>query len=221
MSPAAHPSTPRCGAKTRSGGHCTQVAGWGTDHFGFGACRFHAGNTPAGRMAGATAMAEAHAASLVGVSPMEPHEALEWLIGRERAMLEFYDRRIGELHPDDVQGSVVTTRPLKEEKGAENPTQRVEEHGPPAAHIWIKLRDAAAERLARFAKLAADVNVGERRVRIEEARLDAIAAVLNAVMRELRAAGLSDELHRLAGDSFRRHAAQLNVVNGTAREVAA
>lgn len=35
----------RCGAKTRSGGHCAQRAGWGTDHPGFGTCRNHLGST--------------------------------------------------------------------------------------------------------------------------------------------------------------------------------
>ena len=63
MSPAAHPSKPRCGAKTRAGGYCTQPAGWGTDHLGFGSCRIHSGNTPTGRMAGAVAMARAHAST--------------------------------------------------------------------------------------------------------------------------------------------------------------
>src|SRR5689334_21056250 len=34
----------RCGRKTKSGGRCTQPAGWGTDHVGSGACKLHGGN---------------------------------------------------------------------------------------------------------------------------------------------------------------------------------
>jgi hypothetical protein len=36
-----------CGAKTRNGTSCRAWAGMGTDHPGIGACRFHAGATPA------------------------------------------------------------------------------------------------------------------------------------------------------------------------------
>lgn len=37
----------KCGAKRKSDGKpCTQPAGWGTDHFGVGRCRFHGGCTP-------------------------------------------------------------------------------------------------------------------------------------------------------------------------------
>lgn len=38
----------RCGAKTRSrpGGTCRRVAGWGTDHKGIGRCRLHGGANP-------------------------------------------------------------------------------------------------------------------------------------------------------------------------------
>lgn len=33
----------KCGAKTRSGGRCRLVAGWGTDHVGEGRCKLHGG----------------------------------------------------------------------------------------------------------------------------------------------------------------------------------
>lgn len=36
----------KCDAKTRSGGRCQQVAGWGTDHVGQGRCKLHGGATP-------------------------------------------------------------------------------------------------------------------------------------------------------------------------------
>lgn len=35
-----------CGAKTRSGGHCGQAAGWGTGHPGEGRCKLHGGKSP-------------------------------------------------------------------------------------------------------------------------------------------------------------------------------
>jgi hypothetical protein len=34
-----------CGAKGRQGTPCRRPAGWGTDHAGFGTCKFHTGST--------------------------------------------------------------------------------------------------------------------------------------------------------------------------------
>lgn len=46
--PATNGAAPRqhCGAKTRSGTPCTQVAGWGTQHVGVGRCKLHGGASP-------------------------------------------------------------------------------------------------------------------------------------------------------------------------------
>lgn len=42
----AEPHEDRCGRKTRSGAPCKQIAGWGTDHVGAGACKLHGGKSP-------------------------------------------------------------------------------------------------------------------------------------------------------------------------------
>lgn len=45
---ARAPRKPRCGAKTRRGGKCTQPRGHRTDHPGFGNCWLHGGRSPNG-----------------------------------------------------------------------------------------------------------------------------------------------------------------------------
>lgn len=46
----------KCGGKLRQGGGtCTQPAGWGTDHAGFGKCKLHGGRSPSGEAAAAKA----------------------------------------------------------------------------------------------------------------------------------------------------------------------
>lgn len=40
------PPTTLCNARTRSGGTCSRVAGFGTDHLGQGRCKYHGGATP-------------------------------------------------------------------------------------------------------------------------------------------------------------------------------
>lgn len=184
---------------------------------------------PNHRQAAATAMARAHVASLVGPIELEPHEALRLAIALTAAEVQFFNERIGELGVVDVAGqaTVSTTRRaagVGEGDDASRPAGDVIEvrQLAPALHVWVRARADAIDRLARFSKMALDANVDERRVRVQEAQLDRLAGLVNAVVRDLVKAGLRDELRALAGESFKRHRGLLEApVNGTAREVVA
>jgi hypothetical protein len=181
------------------------------------------------RQAAAVAMARSHVASLVGPIEMEPHEALQLAIALTAAEVQFFSQRIAELGADDVAGQATITKtrvgagPAEDEGGSaaegDGAPDVVEVRQlAPALNLWVKARSDALERLARFSKMALDANVDERRVRVQEVQLDRLADVVNAVMRDLAAAGLSAELRRLAGDSFKRHRGLLEPpVNGVAR----
>ncbi|HUR86329.1 MAG TPA: hypothetical protein VMY78_13390 [Solirubrobacteraceae bacterium] len=184
--------------------------------------------TPGHRRASAAAMARAHVASLVGPVDLEPHEALQLAIALSVAEVQFFNAQIAELGIDEIAGqaTVRTTRRGnatgdEQETAAEADDVVVEVRQlAPALHIWVKARSDAVDRLARFSKMALDANVDERRVRVQEVQLDRLAALINAVMADLAAAGLSEELLRLAGERFRHHRGLLEAVNGTAHEVA-
>lgn len=233
--------SPVCGATTRAGHPCQRPAGWGTDHVGFKRCKLHGGTAPSGRAAGAAAMARAHVAAMGGPIHLEVHEAFELAIAMTAGEVQFYDRQIALLRDDQVAGqaTVTTTRLAAgddrassddgdDQAGDDDQAER-EPRGTvtevrqlaPALNVWVMARAAALERLVRFAKAAADADVDERRVRILEAQGQALAGVVNAVMRDLVAAGLAPDLKRLAGESFRRHAALLEAVPGTAIEISA
>lgn len=222
MTPAG--SRPVCGAaRTKSGGApCQKPAGWGGPTPGFGPCRYHGAMTPDHRRAAAGAMARAHVASLVGPVDLEPHEALQLAIALTAAEVRFFGEQIAVLGVNDIAGqaTVTTNRRAKgDESGEVDDIVEVRQLAP-ALHIWVRARADAIDRLARFAKMAMDANVDERRVRVQEVQLDRLAGVVNAVMRDLAKAGLSEELRALAGDSFRRHRGLLDpAVNGTAIEV--
>lgn len=175
---------PRCGAATSSGGRCGQVAGWGTDHLGFGACKAHCGATPSGRQGAAFAMARAHVASLAQPQPIEPHEALDLALALTRAEVEYFTAKIEELQDQDAAGPVVSThtRPRNLGKDGEDPSETITEtrRAAPELHIWIRARAQAIDRLARYAKLAADAGVSERRVRVQERLGEQVEAVLRA-----------------------------------------
>lgn len=216
-----------CGAaRTKAGGApCQKPAGWGGPTPGYGPCRLHGGMAPAHRQAAAVAMARAHVASLVGPVDLEPHEALQLAIALTAAEVNYFSERIAELGVDDIAGqaTVSTTRrgAAADDEGDDDRDDVIEVRQlPPALHIWVKARADAIERLARFSKMALDADVDERRVRVQEVQLDRLAGVVNAVMRDLVSAGLSDELLCLAGERFAHHRGLLEApVNGTAREV--
>lgn len=220
---------PVCGAsRTKSGGQpCQKPAGWGTGT-PFGVCRLHGGMAPAHRQAAAVAMARAHVASLVGPVDLEPFEALQLAVALTAAEVRFFGERIAELGADDIAGqaTVTTTRRAasSEPDGGEGEADGGDivevRQLPPSLHVYVRARADAIDRLAKFSKMSLDANVDERRVRVQEVQLDRLAGLVNAVVRDLVKAGLSDDLRTLAGESFKRHRGLLEApVNGSAHEV--
>jgi hypothetical protein len=213
-----------CGANRRQGGGpCQLPAGHGTDHLGVGRCKWHGGNTTSQRKAAAVEMARAHVASLGLPVDVEPHEVLILATQVSWAEVVYCDQEMAKLGASQLAGQAVTrhTRPRSLGKDGEDPDEPVTEERElaPALHIWMVARAAAMERAAKFAKMALDAGVDERRVRVQEAQADRLASVVNAVIRDLVAAGLSAELRSLAGERFKHHLASLDVVTGTAIEV--
>lgn len=93
----------RCGAKTRSGGNCTQVAGWATDHVGEGPCKLHGGSTRSVRKGAQLRLVEQQARELFGriapeVVPVDnPLAAYAQFAGRVMAWMNLMDELLGEL----------------------------------------------------------------------------------------------------------------------------
>jgi hypothetical protein len=93
----------RCGAKTRSGGNCTQVAGWGTDHVGEGPCKLHGGSTPTVRKGAQLRLVEREARELFGriapeIVPVDnPLAAYAGFAGRVMAWMNLMDELLDEL----------------------------------------------------------------------------------------------------------------------------
>ena len=183
---------PVCGAKTRGGGGCTQPAGWGTGHPGVGRCKFHSGASPGAEKRGAIELAHRRAVVMGVPTDIEPHEAILKCILISHGEVIYASERIAELAPEDAVGPVVTTRPLKEEKGAESYTVRVEEHGPPAVHIWIEVRRRAMRDLVDFSKAAIAAGIAERTVRIAEQQAQLMATAVRGILTDLGVADRPD-----------------------------
>lgn len=204
----------RCGAKTRSGVPCKQVAGARTNHTGEGRCWLHGGASPQAEVTGVVRLARREALVMgTPIDDLAPEEALLECIRITGGEVRYASERIAELDQAEAVGPTVSTRPLKEEKGAESLHERVEEHGPPAVHIWIEVRHKAMDRLVNYTKVAIAAGLEERRVKVAEQQGALLARAVRGILKDL---GVSD--HPKAPEIVRRH---LTLVAGGVRDAAA
>lgn len=99
-------------------------------------------------------------------------------------------------------------RPVKErwvqtEEGGE---MVIREEGPELFHRMVTMRERAMERMAKFARMAIEVGVEERRTKIEEGKVKLLGA---ALMEAARDVGMSDQQRRELGKALRFHLQEL------------
>lgn len=190
-------TTAICGASKGPGkGLCQRQPGWGTDHLGAGKCKLHGGSTATGRKSAAVAagVAVGNELGVIMGSPLdvEPHEALLSCVQITAGEVAYMTTKVRELQSPTVKTMFGDQ-----------------------LDIWIKERQKATERLAKFAKLAIDAGVEERRVRLAERYGETLANLLRDVLSELK---LTPAQQKQAPKIVRRH---LVAIEGTAEQVAA
>jgi hypothetical protein len=178
---------PKCGAQKRQGAAgdtCTFVAGWGTDHVGFGHCRLHGGNTRNQRTAARAAQADSEARQVLAtldVTPVgDPFTALSRLAGQVLAWQEAISSIVNHLG-DRVRY-----------EGASGSEQLRAE---------IALYERAMDRTGHVLGMIAKLNIEDRMARVTERQADALVSALEAA---LAAAGVTGT----AADDARKAAAR-------------
>jgi hypothetical protein len=158
-----NPDLRLCGAKTRDGTPCELRAGFGTEHVGFGRCRFHAGRSPSGNLAAERQRLDAQAADAASTfglpRDVDPAEALGNEVNRSQGHVDWLGARLAETDTHDL----TSPRTLALHEG------------------YLRER----QHLARVAKAALDAGVAERRVRITEAQSAMFDVVLGAILSDL------------------------------------
>lgn len=158
---------------------CTRYAGEGTEHPGTGPCRFHGGNRYKERVGGAFMTSHAIAAIL----DVDPWEAVEVALRRAYAWSAWYNAKLAMVRDDEDL-----------RKGG-------------AAWEWVQGAERTTEYVVRYAKIAHDMGLAERRMRAIELEGQMIAQLLATTLHELgldaatedRARGIMDvQLRRLA-----------------------
>lgn len=166
-----------CGAQRRTGGTCKMAAGFGTNHLGFGRCKYHGGSTPNGRLNSA----KQEAIFMGAPKEINPVEALTWCIHITAGEIEWFSERIAELDKEDWFEQSILGKQM---------------------NIMVRERDNAIVRLARFSKDAISLGIAERRVRIAEQYGAALARLLKGILDDLE---LSEVQRQRAPAIVRKH----------------
>lgn len=145
----------------------------------------HSGSTPNGILAAAR-----DEATVMGVAiDVEPHEALLTCVRIAAGEVAYCSQKVQELAPDEAIGRLIE---LKSEptvaltdagiaETGEMGISEIKDKGP-ELHVWIRIRQGALDRLARFSKMAIDAGVEERRVALAERWGEDLAGVLRTIL---------------------------------------
>lgn len=177
-----------CGRVKKDGTPCKHRAGHGTDHVGFGKCKFHGGTSPSGKVHAEREMVEAHMVRFGGPVEIEAHAALIQEVQRTAGHVEWLSLKIRDL-ADDADLTQLTGG------GSESWPKRV-----PGA--WVDMYQSERAHLIRAAKTAIDAGVAERQVQIAESQGRLLAEVITAILDDLK---LNKEQRKLAPGVVRRH----------------
>lgn len=152
---------PRTGRSDAEEGMCCQPAGWGTDHFGFGSCKLHNGNTPTHIVAAEREKEKAAMRIIYGKEiDISPEDALLKEIRRTAGIVEHLAEQIADLEdPSKVfVPTMFGTKP----------------------HHLIDVYQKERAHLVFSAKTAIQLGIAERQVRIAEEQGKMLAMVLQA-----------------------------------------
>lgn len=198
------PAYDLCGAMTRAGTPCKRKAGAGTSHPGDGHCANHGGSTPSGEVHGAREAGRRIAGELAllaggGVS-IDPGVALLTCVHMAWAEVQFFSDQVAKLELDAavVRPKRETTASLGENMGYEVEDLQQQEQ----LNLWIRERQAAMERLAKYSKLALDAGVAQQQVDLARMQGRAIAPTLRAMFEDL---DLSAKQMKLVPGVLRKH----------------
>lgn len=189
-----------CGAATKTreavSEVCTFPAGSGTDHLGFGKCKFHGGLSPSGKKAAALEVARSIAdrrngeimtqldrirfggdrAALPFVSP---EEALIEEVQRSTAMVRWLEERIG-MWPTDVAANDdiggLPSLVAETSKGVPGATDH---------QAWLLLYRQEREHAAKVAKMAIDAGVAQAQVKIAQVQGAMMSKALRVILTTL------------------------------------
>jgi hypothetical protein len=183
-----------CGAKTRTGGRCGKVAGWGTDHVGYGNCKLHFGATPNAGIAAQREQAIEMVATYGLPREVDPHQALLEELHRTAGAVAY----LGQIVADGDQSDLKQYASAGSFESSIDGVDRALVWEKPS--IWLELYQRERKHLVAVAKTCVDVGIEERRVRLAEQQGELLATVIRGIAVDM---GIAED-PRLPG-VVRRH----------------
>lgn len=191
-----------CGASTRTGGTCRNIAGFRTDHPHSGHCYLHGGSSPSGRRMAQREVAYATARSLGVPADVDPADGLLALVRETAGLVAWLREQAAALAPDDL---IRGTRYVRRTEGPDGPVT-VTEAGP-GEHLWSVMYARERRNFADVCAKALAAGVAQRQVQLAEEQGELAGRLVRAILTDL-GHDLNDPGTR---DVIRRH---LTLVRG-------
>lgn len=191
-----------CNARlpNKPGAYCRHRAGAGTDHIGAGRCKRHGGATPVLRDKAKREMAMREVRFFGLPRDIDPHEALLHTVRSAYAMTVWLQAKIQSMDSD---------RELTQTVWGEEGPSKVERS------VWVELYQDALKDLNKFAKIAVDAGVEERRVQMAERQGQKMTEFMDRVFEQLDVPPRRRaEIVRAAIEELPEHAEVLSVDAG-------
>jgi hypothetical protein len=142
-----------CGAKKKDGSTCRNFAGGGTEHKGYGKCKFHGGNTPNHIKNAIIAEAEAEMVKLGYPIEVHPLQALLQMLYISYGHVAWLSEEVGKM--DDLSSR--------------------------ESLLLLSIYNSERDRTAKVAKACLDSGVAERQIQLAEQYGNLLANMLQAV----------------------------------------
>jgi hypothetical protein len=189
----------KCGARKRdgSGEHCTQTAGWGTDHVGTGKCRLHGGATKSHAAAARTERAR-QAVSTYGLPrEVDPSVALLEEVHRSAGHVAWLAEVVADLDREQLVWGVVEE--VDKGSGEFTGTDTTSAAKP---NVWLELYHRERKHLTDVCKAALAAGIAERQVRLAEQQGALLVGVIQRILDDL---ALTAEQRELVPTVVPRH----------------
>lgn len=192
-------STKRCSATTRAGGKCQHPAGFGTEHVGYGTCKWHGGNSPSHKTKAQREMV-ADAVRTLGLPVnVDPVQAIVAELARGFGAIEWLREQVAAIPADQLHQTwpQAMLRQLNEERDR---NARVA-----AEALRLGLEARAVSVAERYGELLAEVV----RVVVTDPVLGLSADQQKHAMRKasLVALGRPEEIEQAGREAAKRHQA--------------
>jgi hypothetical protein len=153
----------RCGAQRKGkAGLCQHEAGYGTDHVGFGRCKYHGGSTGSSK---ASAIKNEAVQFMGAPFDITPIDAIIWCVRITSGEIAFLSTELAKItEKDDWYEETVAGKQM---------------------HVLQRARADAQDRLVNYSKVAISLGLAERSIRLAEQFGATIARLLEGIKSEL------------------------------------